>query len=382
MRAQNQFRIDSLLSRLPVSPSSQKTAIWIALSQEYHQFNPEKAIEYGQKGLQLAQKQGKTAYIAQSLRAIGRAYRARHDYTRARKYFFLALPYEETQNNALGVGECLLEIGEVYKYRGDYKQALDKYRRAVEIFEKINHKEGTVKALSNIANTYYKLAKYQNALKFALQSLLISRQIGTDEGIQEASLILAEAYAHIGNYREAYNFQMLHTSLQDSIFQVEKSKEIQLIEQKFARERLQVEQKMQRERQAEEELRQTQRRNNIQYSLIFIIFILLFVGIFSLGRFDIPQAWLESLIFLTLLLIFRFIIIVMMPFADTYADGAPLMTLLVNVLLALFFMPFQKLLERLLKKKVIEEQAHDEKLKVPFAPLPPGGKNRKIPRHP
>lgn len=362
--AQNQVRIDSLLHALKNKKDTIKVNVLNELSLEYHSFDPDKAIEYGEKALELAQQKKYTKGVAKSLRYIGVGYRQKMDFTHSRKYFFLALPLEEQMGNRMGIAECLNDIGEVYKYRGDYKQALDKYKKAVQIFEELGAKEGTAGALSNIADVYYKLAKYQSAMDFALKSLDIARETGTNEGIKDASLILSEAYASVGNYREAYNFHLLHTSVKDSVFNVEKANEINLMERKFEREKKESFERIRTEREAIAAKKQKQRRNSMQYSLIFIFFIMLFVGIFVMGKFDIPQGYVEGLIFLSLLLVFRFILILLLPYTETYSEGAPIFTLLVNVVLALLFMPLHNVLERKLKKKVIEENADEEKLKI------------------
>jgi Na+/phosphate symporter len=53
-----------------------------------------------------------------------------------------------------------------------------------------------------------------------------------------------------------------------------------------------------------------------------------------------------------------------MPFADVYAEGSPMMILVANVVLALMFMPLHKFLEKILKKKVINEHQDEEKIKM------------------
>jgi ATP/maltotriose-dependent transcriptional regulator MalT len=362
--AQNQNTIDSLLQTVSIAKNTQKVQILSSLAWEYRNFDPDKSIQYGEQALKLAQKSQNNKGVSYSLRVIGLAYRSKLDYIRARKYLFLALPFAEKSDNHLEVAQCLLDIGEIYKLRGDYKQALDKYKRSVEIFEEVQYKEGTAKALSGIADVYYKLAKYQTALRFALKALMISQNSNTDEGVKEASLILSEAYATVGNYQEAYHYYLLHTSVKDSVFLMEKSKEIHNLERTFIKERKAQVDKINREKAAEKAITDKKRSDNVQYSFIFIIFILLFGVIFALGKFDIPQYTLESIIFLTLLLLFRFILIMIMPFADVYAEGSPMMILVANVVLALMFMPLHKFLEKILKKKVINEHQDEEKIKM------------------
>lgn len=358
--AQNQIRIDSLFNRLTTAKSKEKLNIYLGLGEEYQAFQPERAIEYAEQALALGQELKSDQEVASALRIIGASYLNKLDYTRARKYLYLALPIEERVNNPKGMAACLMDIGAVYKLRGDYKQAIDKYKRALGVYEKAGIKSGSVSALSNMADVYYKLAKYKTAMRFAMKSLSLSQELNTDTGITEASLILSEAFARVGNYYEAYNYYLLHISTKDSLFNIKKAKEIRYIEQKFERERKEVAEKIKRERNAEIAKRQRIRRDNIQYLLIFTFFIMLFISIYVFGKFDFSHRFVESMIFISVLLLFRFFLIILMPFTEEYSEGAPIFTLLANVVLALLFMPFHKFLESKLKQKVIKHEEEEE----------------------
>lgn len=371
---QNQVHIDSLLHELKSAQGITKVKVWNELSWEYHTFKPEKAIDFGNKALGLAQKLNFEKGIALSLHNIGRAYRAEKDFIRSRKYLFWALSPYETIADSIGLAHCLMDIGEMYKLRGDYKQALDKLRRAVDLFEGDGAREGTSRALANMADAYYSLGRYDNALSLAKKSLAISQKLGTNEGVKEASRILAESYADIGDYDKAYDFYRRYTQLKDSVFAVEKAQEFSLMEEKFAQEKKEAEEKMKQEKAEVLAQSQKQRRDTIQYSLIFLIFVGLFVSIFVIGKFDIPAYYIESLIFLTLLLVFRFVLILLVSFTQEFSEGAPLFILAANVMLALMFMPLHKLMEKRLKKRVILEHIQDEK--VPVRSIVPKLKNR------
>lgn len=358
--AQDEVRVDSLLQKLKTVKNKQKVDVYNALSNEYYHSDPDKGLMYGNKALSIAKKLDYIAGIAEGHRYIGKCYRSKLDFTNAKKNFYLALPLEEKINNKVGVAECLVDIGEAYKIRGDYKQALDKYKKALKIFEKENVKEGTVRILSSIADVYYKLAKIEIALKFALKSLEISRQTGTYQGISEASLILSDAFARVGNFQEAYSYHLLYTTTKDSIDKVKSETLIKRIEKRGAKER----QEIRDEERKKEELRvnkeNTIRRNNIQYFLIFIFFLAFFISIPVIGKFDLPQKVIESVIFISVLILFRFILIVLLPYTDNIAEGAPVYVLLINVVLALLFMPFHKFLESRIRKKALNIEIDED----------------------
>ena len=211
--AQNQVRIDSLLTKLPTAKGTNKADIYNALSAEYHNNDPSKAIEFAEKGLTISQKKDYKKGTAQSLTNIGRSYRIQSKYTIALKHFFLALPfYESDSKMKLDYGLCLKDIGDVYKFREVYKQAMIYYHRAKGVFLELNAKTHYAYVLCNLANVSYKFARYKRARDLALEGLKISKETGTNEGIKEASLILSEIYANVGNYQQAYEYRILYAN--------------------------------------------------------------------------------------------------------------------------------------------------------------------------
>lgn len=363
--AQNQVRIDSLLTQLPHTQGIKKADIYNELSWEYHNDDPEKAISYAEQALYISQKKDYKKGTAKSLNNIGKTYRGLLEYTEALKYFFLALPfYENEPTLRLEYALCRKDIGDVYKSRGVYKQAMINYHKAKDEFLKLNAKRYYAQVLCNLADVSYKFANYKRAQELALEGLKISRETGSNEGVKEAFLILSEVYANLGNYQEAYQYRVMYTDTKDSVYKAENALENKLISEKLEKEHRDAMTKLVMEKEAEKAMFAKQRRDNIQYSLILLFFISLFVAIFLSGKVYIPQRYVESLIFLTLLLVFRFILIILVSLTSSYTEGAPLFILFVNVILAILFMPMHKFLERRLKKRVIEDVSEDDKLKI------------------
>ena len=97
----------------------------------------------------------------------------------------------------------------------------------------------------------------------------------------------------------------------DSVYKAENALENKLISEKFEKQLKDQLSEIDKKEQAAKSKRIKQRRDNIQYSLIILFFVGLFAAIFVTGKIDIPQHYIESLIFLTLLLVFRFVLIIL-----------------------------------------------------------------------
>ena len=72
----------------------------------------------------------------------------------------------------------------------------------------------------------------------------------------------------------------------------------------------------------------------------------------SLGFVKVSERVAQGLIFVSLLLVFEFILVFMDPYLDNITRGVPIYKLLVNVLLATFIFPVHGFLEGRFKRRV------------------------------
>ena len=81
------------------------------------------------------------------------------------------------------------------------------------------------------------------------------------------------------------------------------------------------------------------RSDILQYSGILIFIVLLFAGVFMLGRISIPIRLAEGMIFFSFLLFFEFTLVMLDPYIENFSSGAPAIKLLFNAGLAAFIFP-------------------------------------------
>lgn len=359
---QQQAKIDSLLQGLKTAKNQEKVNILNELCFEYASHKPNIAIEYGNQAMKIAQKLNFGKGTAQSLRYVGSAYEYKKDYMRAQRNYFIALGIEENIGNHHGKAECLFSIAHVYNLRGDYASALKKYDRAYEVFSETKDKKGILRVFNGKADTYYKVAKFSSALKFARKSLELAQEIGFNEQILESTKILSEAYNTLGNYREAYNMHQLYTTIKDSLDKIDQNLSLERMAERHKKEIKEANKKRKEEKQEEVAQRRKSRNDNLQHLMIVLFFAIIFLGVNFVGKFRIPANIIDSIIFVSVLLLFRFLLLLIVPFADDFVgtNGAPLFLLIINVILAIIFMPVHKFLEKSLKKRAIRSIEKEE----------------------
>ncbi len=360
---QNQVIIDSLQNKLEKVVGKERIIVLNGLAQEYLLFKKDKSLSFADEALLISQKENDSKGIADSYYFKGSALFQQPDYPQALKNLLQALALYEKLGDKKGKATALVKIGQIYKMRDDYKQALDKFKRAGHIFNEIEYTAGKATALGQMADVNFRLQRYREALGLAEESLTLAQEANpnssTNETARESCQILAQAHFHLKNFEEAYNYQSISGEIENAIDSLRKTLEIEHQTKKYEKEAAVREQKHKAEIQKKEQEEIKEFRDTIQYSLIVLIFILLFGGILFVGKLDLSQNMIDMMIFLSVLLLSRFFIVLMMPLATSYGADAPLVNLGANFMLALFFAPLQKFLERKLKKKVAEDIAEE-----------------------
>ena len=162
-----------------------------------------KALEYDFKALKINEEIGNKERAAGNLSNIGIIYDKQGDDPKALEYFFRALKIQEELGNKDGIASALANIGIVYKEQCDYPKALEYYNRALKLGEELGDKNLIATNLHNIANVYSKQADYPQALDYYLKALKIREELGNKKGIASSFGVIGALYIKTGKFKEA-----------------------------------------------------------------------------------------------------------------------------------------------------------------------------------
>lgn len=243
------------------------------------QGNHTTAIEYYLDALKVAEQVGDKKIIAKCFNGIGNVYGEQLDYVKTLDYYEKALKIYNELGAEDKVASLLLNIGTIYYYQNSFDSAMYYYKRAQNIFEKINDKNGLAYIYGNIGLIYhmkgelkkgkYKIESdslYSLALPNFLKSLQLNEEFGSrnlvavqlgnigslyisQEKYKEAEIYLLKALAidtaigyvfHLenthgqlrtlydkkGDYKKALYHSMQREIMKDSIFNMEKNKDL------------------------------------------------------------------------------------------------------------------------------------------------------------
>ena len=204
---------------------------------------------------------------------LGKLYRKTRDLDKAMENYEKAASIFKQLKDTGGISMILNESGVVYEYKADYKEALNRYNSSLELAEKKGDSLSVSYSVSNIAGIYVIEKKYGEAEANLLRALNIRRLLKdsfaialtySDLGVVmngkgdydkatsylEMSNKMAEALQYVelqsnnyselasiaqrkGRYQEAYEYFLKRSYLRDSLYAMEKTKQIAELNTKY-----------------------------------------------------------------------------------------------------------------------------------------------------
>jgi len=125
----------------------------------------------------------------------------------------------------------------IFYLNGDYDNAIENFKIAANFQKKLGNKEIEAGILNNLGGVYYMQGKYKDALEIFQQAfeLVGYGQSDLQKQTRNTSFInMAYAYSELENYKKAFEYQDKFFSLNDSLQQELKYKEIAEIQSKYS----------------------------------------------------------------------------------------------------------------------------------------------------
>ncbi|MFN3194521.1 MAG: adenylate/guanylate cyclase domain-containing protein [Chlorobiota bacterium] len=159
-----------------------------------HQSNFPKALESLQKALKGYEELDNKAGMVGPIGNIGAIYYAQGDYKKSLEYFQKGLKIYEELNNTSGISNALTNIADIYQMLSKYDESLVNYQKALSIKKEIGDRNQTARILNNIGLVYIKQEKFNKALEYFDESILINEEINNLLGLAQSKGLIAEAY--------------------------------------------------------------------------------------------------------------------------------------------------------------------------------------------
>lgn len=214
------------------SVSTAKTFLNIGLLYSRQQ-DYEKSLEFYNKSLELRRELKDDEGIALLYNNIAIVNYYLEDYDNVRNYFEKAYQVYVKTGNLRRQLMALSNIAEVDKMIGQKEKALKSYFEILEIEKELGQKGEQVRTYFAIAEIYYSRANLNTAKNYCYQGLELAEKIGAKGETLDFYALLTKIYESESNFKKALEYSELLYSLNDSIFNAEKAKQIQELETKY-----------------------------------------------------------------------------------------------------------------------------------------------------
>jgi signal transduction histidine kinase len=232
------------------------------------------AKEAFEKGLELNIKNNMTSGMASSYNGLGRVETANGRYDEAIDSYNKAYEFFKKDNDLRGIADVSNNSGDAYFKQKKFDLALEKFNKALDIYHSIQFTEGIILTMINISAVYSEMGEVERSMAIQDSCMAIAYKHGDIGNAIHALRNIADNYKKSGNYKNAYDSLWRVISLQDSIFSIEQTKGIYIIERERDQSRILFLEKHKINLE-KENLQKTKQRNAYMFTGIGILLLAL-----------------------------------------------------------------------------------------------------------
>jgi len=139
-------------------------------------------------------------------------------YAKALELLSLSLDIFTDLGDKEAIGAVTNQIGNIYDSQAEYPVALQYYMKALAIRQQIGDKPGTAFTLDRIGDMYSKLDKLPEALGYYQQSFKIAQAAGRNQNVIDAAISIGDVYQKQGKYNEALAYFNISLKAEEEFF--------------------------------------------------------------------------------------------------------------------------------------------------------------------
>ncbi|MDQ2658283.1 MAG: tetratricopeptide repeat-containing sensor histidine kinase, partial [Bacteroidota bacterium] len=198
-----------------------------------------KALDYSLQALEVNRRLNDFSNIGWNLLNIGVIYSRLEpeNYDKKIGYYNQALAMAEKADNFRLILTCLDNIGGAYSVQGDFAKANHYLTRAYKLSQSAGHNSRTVFITGNLAENYLYMGKLDSALLLGKENLRIALREQNAFEMRQAYSVLSQVYAARNDHKIAYQMLSRHLAISDSIFNAQKSQQIEDLREKYETEK-------------------------------------------------------------------------------------------------------------------------------------------------
>jgi len=164
---------------------------------------------------------------------IGLIYKDKNDTATALKYYNKSINLLKKTNYIKGLASAIMNKAVIIDELGNIELSEKYFLESLTLCEEINYNTGIMVNKVSLSRIYSVKGKRAKSFKYAKQALQIAEKSNSLKYLSELYLILSKNYVDIQQYKSAYNFLNKYHTIKDSLFTLEKNRQINEIQTKY-----------------------------------------------------------------------------------------------------------------------------------------------------
>lgn len=157
---------------------------------------------------------------------LGFIYYELGDLENAEKQLMRVLNFQSKDFDQRAIGLATFKLGDIYLQRKNYSQAQNYFQRSIEKYDDLGNELEKVQSLNGISKTHLQLRDLDEAITYAKEAYDIANQFGGLPEKHTSAQTLYQVHKERQEFEEALNFHEIFSSLSDSLFNNDISREV------------------------------------------------------------------------------------------------------------------------------------------------------------
>ncbi|WP_316815708.1 tetratricopeptide repeat protein [Pedobacter nyackensis] len=194
-----------------------------------------------QFSLKKPENKKQTERKAALLKNIGIVFNETKKYDESAQYFNEALNLARQLNDHELIANVINDQASLYLNLGKSDLAFKQFKEAMEIRKKYNDEWGLTRSYLNIGQFYLTRKDYKSAEAYLKDAIALGKKVQFWQNVNTASLYLFQLYKEKGDLSNALNTLELNKTVNDTLYDEERTRKIGQLETQFEFERKQLE---------------------------------------------------------------------------------------------------------------------------------------------
>ncbi len=188
--------------------------------------NYDKALQYYFRALKVFKKKNVKKWLINTYNSIGSTYVVVNQYDSALYYFNLALENIDKKNNLVDLEMVYSNLGIVYHLKNEIELSLGYFVKAETLAKKLNDNIGLAEIYSGLAAIFYNRKNFHKSIAYCLKARHFSQISHSAIYLKDIYKYLKSNYEAINEYKTALAYADSLITINDSLFTIEKNREI------------------------------------------------------------------------------------------------------------------------------------------------------------